>query len=81
MLSALGADIHELDDGLIINGKPNLSGGAVSSFNDHRIAMSAAVVSCVCKSCVTVDGAEATSKSYPAFWEDFQSLKIKSSIV
>lgn len=81
MLSSLGANIRELDDGLIINGMPNLSGGVVSSFNDHRIAMSAAVASCVCKSGVTVDGAEATSKSYPAFWEDFQSLKIKSRII
>ncbi|MCD8344231.1 MAG: 3-phosphoshikimate 1-carboxyvinyltransferase, partial [Oscillospiraceae bacterium] len=46
----------------------------VSSCNDHRIAMSAAVASIACTGSVTVDGAEAVGKSYPAFWDDFESL-------
>lgn len=76
MLSALGADIRETDDGLIINGKKGLTGGRVSSCNDHRIAMSAAVAACVCSDTVVIDGAEAVNKSYPAFWEDMRSLGI-----
>ena len=43
MLKALGADIEETEDGLLIHGKKELSGGTADSFNDHRIAMSAAV--------------------------------------
>lgn len=71
MLTALGADITETDDGMIIHGKSKLTGGTVSSCNDHRIAMSAAVASLVCKNPVTVEGIEAVNKSYPAFLSDF----------
>ena len=71
MLTTLGADITETDDGMIIHGKSKLIGGTVSSYNDHRIAMSAAVASLVCKNPVTVEGIEAVNKSYPAFLSDF----------
>ena len=74
VLSNLGADIAQTDDGLIINGKESLSGGNVSSFGDHRIAMSASVASVVCRGNVILKGAEATQKSYPSFWEDMQIL-------
>ncbi|MCD8255117.1 MAG: 3-phosphoshikimate 1-carboxyvinyltransferase [Oscillospiraceae bacterium] len=74
MLTALGGDAEERPDGLIVRGKPALAGGTVSSCNDHRIAMSAAVASVACTGSVTVDGAEAVGKSYPAFWDDFESL-------
>lgn len=74
VLSALGADITETDDGLIINGGASLLGGTVSSHNDHRIAMSAAVASILCEAPVTITAAEATSKSYPVFWEDMTAL-------
>ena len=76
MLSALGADIKQTDDGLIINGRPSLAGGRVSSYNDHRIAMSAAVAACVCSAPVIIEGAEAVEKSYPSFWEDMRSLGV-----
>jgi 3-phosphoshikimate 1-carboxyvinyltransferase len=70
-LSSLGADIKETDDGLIIQGKNKLAGGITQSFGDHRIAMAAAVLSAVCSSPVTIHGAEAVKKSYPAFFDDF----------
>ncbi len=79
MLSSLGADITETDDGLIINGKKGLDGGTVSSYNDHRIAMSAAVASAVCKGSVTVTDAEAVNKSYPDFWKDVRTLGLDIS--
>jgi 3-phosphoshikimate 1-carboxyvinyltransferase len=68
MLKALGADIEETEDGLHIKGKTELTGGTVESFNDHRIAMSAAVAADICRSEVTVNGAECTDKSFPGFW-------------
>ena len=47
VLNALGADIVQLEDGLIIRGVPKLRGGAaVDCRNDHRIAMMAAAASC-----------------------------------
>ena len=52
------------------NGKP------VNAFGDHRIAMSAAVMACYSKIPVTVEGAECVAKSYPGFWDDFESLEV-----
>ena len=74
MLRTLGASIAKTDDGLIIDGGARLEGGVVSSCADHRIAMSAAVASLLCDGDVTVTGAEAVAKSYPAFWGDIASL-------
>lgn len=51
------------------------AGRPVDSFGDHRIAMSAAVMACYSKVPVVVNDAECVSKSYPAFWEDFESLE------
>lgn len=77
MLNSLGADVCELESELIINGKTSLIGGTALSYNDHRIAMSAAVAACVCKNPVTVDGCECVSKSYPRFWDDFDRLSLE----
>jgi 3-phosphoshikimate 1-carboxyvinyltransferase len=70
-LCALGADVKETDDGLVINGKKKLQGGVTQSFGDHRIAMAAAVLSGACANPVTIQNAEAVKKSYPAFFDDF----------
>lgn len=72
-LSALGADIIATDDGMIIHGKKRLTGGSVDSYNDHRIAMSAAIASLVCDGTVTVSRFEAINKSYPTFPEIFDN--------
>ncbi|MBP3376377.1 MAG: 3-phosphoshikimate 1-carboxyvinyltransferase [Clostridia bacterium] len=72
-LSSLGAFIRATEDGMMIRGKKRLLGGRVVSFNDHRIAMSAAVASLVCDSKVVIDRFEAINKSYPSFldgWEE-----------
>ena len=76
MLSALGADIKETADGLVINGKSRLRGGVTGSYGDHRIAMSAAVAAGICDGEVVIDGAECVEKSYPAFWNDLDSLEV-----
>ena len=78
MLTSLGADISETEDGLIINGREWLSGGKTKSYGDHRIAMSAAVASVVCRGNVIIDNAEAVAKSYPGFWSDAVKLGIKA---
>ncbi len=80
-LSDLGADIHIDGDSLIINGKDKLRGGEVSSFGDHRIAMSAAVASVLCENPIVIDRSEAVSKSYPTFSEDFAVLCGKDCII
>lgn len=81
MLNHLGASVAETEDGLIIQGKNTLAGGRISSFNDHRIAMSAAIASSVCVSPVIIEGAESAAKSYPGFWEDLNTLGAKAEIL
>ena len=74
MVKALGGEIRYENDTIFITGKPHLAGGTVDSFNDHRIAMSAAVASVICKNNVTILGANAVNKSYRTFWNDFESV-------
>ena len=73
-LSKLGADIEELQDGFIINGRETLKGGEVDSYNDHRIAMALAIASTMCEDRVIIKNSGAVKKSYPGFWNDFKSL-------
>ena len=70
----MGGRVEELPDGLIIQGVERLTGGEVSSFNDHRIVMAMAVASCCCNGEITIDGAEAINKSYPTFFDDLNIL-------
>ena len=74
MIRSLGGEAEELPDGITVHGKGKLAGGTVNAHGDHRIAMSAAVASVICDSSVTITGAEAVGKSYPKFFEDFNSL-------
>lgn len=73
MLRALGGRVEELPDALLIT-DGQLGGGTVDSCRDHRIAMSAAIASVRCSQKVTIRGADAVNKSYPAFYDDFYKL-------
>ena len=75
VLNALGGQVEEFQDHLVIYGKERLAGGVtVSGHNDHRIAMMAAIAAIRCENPVTITGAECVQKSYPKFWEDYRSL-------
>ena len=73
-LNALGADIVETKDGLIIQGKNKLKGGKVKGWNDHRIVMSLVIASLGCQEKVYIEGCHAITKSYPDFLRDFKAL-------
>lgn len=73
MITALGGKIEMNDDGLTIEGTGKLRGGTVNSYNDHRIAMSAAVASLISQQPVTIIDAEAVEKSYPDFFDQFKA--------
>lgn len=73
LITAAGGDVRELPDGLIINGGKKLKDSfTVSSFNDHRLVMAAAVLAYGAK--VTVTNADAINKSYPQFINDITQL-------
>jgi len=74
MLRALGASAEPTSDGIRVFGKRALTGGKVDSYNDHRIAMSAAVAAAVAENAVEICGAEAVRKSYGDFFEKYEEL-------
>ena len=76
VLTALGADVTETEDGLILRGKKELTGGKTPAYADHRIAMAAAVAAAACRAPVRISGAECVQKSYPAFWQDLEGLEV-----
>ena len=65
--------IDETEDGMIVSDF-SLSGGEIDSYNDHRIAMSGAIASCLCKGDVLIKNSNAVNKSYPKFFDDFNKL-------
>ncbi len=73
MLQALGGKAEATDTTLTVYPTGYL-GGTVDSAGDHRIAMAAAIAATVCKNPVTILGAQAVSKSYPHFWDDYRKL-------
>ncbi|MEA4862348.1 MAG: 3-phosphoshikimate 1-carboxyvinyltransferase [Victivallaceae bacterium] len=74
-LRKMGADIDELDDGMVIRGNAaKIHGAEVESYDDHRIAMSLAIAGLAANSPTTVRHAECCSVTYPGFVEDFRSL-------
>ena len=78
-LTKMGAHIEERPDGLIIRGVPMLHGAGADSWNDHRVAMSLAIAATRSDGPVILKGSESVQKSYPQFWQDYESLggKIK----
>ena len=80
MLTALGGDVTARADGFTVRGA-RLGGGIVDAANDHRIAMTAAVLAAATEDGVTIRGAEAVNKSYPTFFEDLQKLGGETNVV
>jgi 3-phosphoshikimate 1-carboxyvinyltransferase len=62
------------DDWMHIHGKSKVSGGEVSAHHDHRIAMCFAIAGMFASDPITIEYAEAVSKSYPEFWEHLEKL-------
>ncbi len=65
-LKALGADVREREDGGIIRGG-RLSGGAVDSHGDHRIAMSFSVASLIADDRIEIANTTQVATSFPGF--------------
>ncbi len=73
LLNRLGGNVTVTEDGLEIT-PAALHGAVVDSYNDHRIAMCAAIAATRCTGDVTILGGECVEKSYPRFYEDYNQL-------
>ena len=74
MINSMGGSCEETDDGLIIHGTGGLKGGEVEVSRDHRIVMAATIAATKASAPTVIKGAEAHSKSYPAFFEHMKAL-------
>ena len=74
-LSNLGAEVQELDDALIINGKGSLQGGTCLGFGDHRIIMAMAIAALSCDGPLTIEGTEAVDVTFPTFFQLLESIR------
>ena len=66
-LKKMGADIEELDDGMIIKGKNKLNGAYINTFNDHRIAMAFSIASLISNGEVKLDNKSCIDISFPGY--------------
>ena len=74
----LGIDIElDYDENVmrIVGGEPHAA--KVDSHDDHRIAMSLAITALRLDEDIEIKNRECVAKSYPSFFEDLESLKIK----
>ena len=72
-LSRVGAEVEEFSDGLRITPRP-LHGAAVETYNDHRMAMSMALLGLKIPG-IIINDPGCVAKTYPEFFEDLERLR------
>jgi 3-phosphoshikimate 1-carboxyvinyltransferase len=73
-LRLLGAVVDEHDDGLTIHGGRTLTGAAVDSFGDHRIAMAMGVAALAARGETSIRDANCANISFPGFWQELRRI-------
>ena len=73
-LKILGADIEELEDGMIIKGKSKLNGGKIKTFKDHRIAMAFSTLNLISDEKIKLDDEDCINVSFPGYFDLIKSL-------
>lgn len=74
LLALYGISSQIGEDTFTVFGGNPVASGVVDSCNDHRIAMSAAIMSTVAQGTTVINGAACVAKSYPSFFDDFVKL-------
>lgn len=76
-LSKLGVDVVETEDGMEIKGADNLKGNVtISTHDDHRIAMTFAVLNLVSDGEIKLDNKNCVEISYPEFFNDLNKVNL-----
>ncbi|MFN2532329.1 MAG: 3-phosphoshikimate 1-carboxyvinyltransferase, partial [Pyrinomonadaceae bacterium] len=73
-LKAMGAEVEEHRDGLVIGGPVQLRGARVDSRRDHRIAMAFSVAALVAEGETEIAGADCVDVSFPEFFQFLERL-------
>lgn len=73
-LAAMGGDVRELEDGLLIQGPTKLRAARIDAMNDHRIAMSFALAGLAAEGETVVNGAKWADISFPGYFDLLSKL-------
>ncbi len=79
-LKKLGVTADEKPDGMVITGG-NVTGALLDGFNDHRIPMAFSMAALCAKGETEITDAQSVNKTYPAFFEDYNSLGGKADVI
>jgi 3-phosphoshikimate 1-carboxyvinyltransferase len=79
-LSKMGAQIEELEDGLVIHHSP-LKGTEVHGYDDHRLVMALSIAGMAADGHTIVDTAESASVTFPTFVEDMKMIGAQFEIL
>lgn len=77
-LRKLGCEISSSEDTVYVSYQPKIKPlAALDGHNDHRIVMALSILATIAQDDVWIIGSQAIAKSYPRFFEDLASAKIK----
>ena len=69
MLLRFGVESNVENDTIFIHGTGKVKAAEISSYNDHRIVMAAAIAATISDGPISIENPEAIQKSYPTFFE------------
>jgi 3-phosphoshikimate 1-carboxyvinyltransferase len=72
-LRAIGVEVRELPDGLVVQGTDAPLAGKVKCFDDHRIAMAFGVLAALPGNEIEIDDPGIAGVSYPRFWDELRA--------
>ena len=79
-LNRAGVKASATESEIIIEGS-EIKGAELEGFNDHRIVMAFSILALNAKGKTLISDAQSINKSYPAFFEDYNSLGGKADVI
>ena len=73
-LRRMGAQVTELEDGMVVPGNQRLTGAEIDSYGDHRIAMAFAVAGLFADGVTTIRNPDCVKISHPNFFHQLKEL-------
>jgi 3-phosphoshikimate 1-carboxyvinyltransferase len=73
-LKKAGVDVSATADGMVINGGNQVCGGDFESYNDHRVAMSMAILALAAEGKSRIENHQCIGISYPDFFETLKKI-------
>jgi 3-phosphoshikimate 1-carboxyvinyltransferase len=75
-LTRLGASVQTKEDSITINPPSEIAAATIDTYGDHRIAMSFSLAA-LGNAPVTINDPDCTKKTFPGYFDVFESLSIK----